>query len=438
MDRTEKGRMMGDGEPRADGAHGGRMSRTGAGRALRPGEFVCLAALLMSLVALAIDTMLPALPVIGRDLGTLRPNDVQLVITALFLGLGVGQFLFGPISDRIGRKPAIHAGLVMFMAGCLVSIFAPTFEVMIAGRVLQGLGAAGPRVVTLALVRDQYEGRQMARLMSFVMAVFILIPTVAPALGQGILWLGGWRAIFATFFAIAAIAFAWFALRQPETLPPARRRPLAPRDIGGAVLEVLRTRAALGYTLATACVYAPFIAYLSSAQQIFQEAYRTGALFAFWFGVLALAIGFAALMNGRLVLKHGMHRLSKAATVSLTLVSVVAWTLTFAFEGLPPFWLFMTYLLVVFLCIGVLFGNLNALAMEPLGHIAGVGAAVVASLPTFLSVPLAALVSLSFDGTMYVQIGAFAVFGAGTFAAIWWADGGGSARRVVLPAAGRA
>ena len=414
------------------------MSRSGVGRALRPGEFVCLAALLMSLVALAIDTMLPALPVIGRDLGVLRPNDVQLVITALFGGLGVGQFLFGPISDRIGRKPAIHAGLILFMAGCLVSIFAPTFEVMIAGRVLQGIGAAGPRVVTLALVRDQYEGRQMARLMSFVMAVFILIPTVAPALGQGILWLGGWRAIFATFFAIAAIAFAWFALRQPETLPAARRRPLSPRDIGGAVLEVLRTRAALGYTLAIACVYAPFIAYLSSAQQIFQEAYRTGALFPLWFGVLALAIGCAALVNGRLVLKHGMHRLSKAATVSFTLISVVAWTLTFAFEGLPPFWLFMTYLLVVFLCIGVLFGNLNALAMEPLGHIAGVGAAVVASLPTFLSVPLAALVSLSFDGTLYVQIGAFAVFGVGTLASIWWAEGGGSARRVALPAAGRA
>ena len=404
------------------------MSRTAAGPALRLGEFVPLIALLMSLVALAIDTMLPALPAIGRDLGVPRPNDTQFVITALFVGLGFGQMLFGPLSDRIGRRPAIHAGLVLFMAGCLVSIFADGFKAMIAGRLLQGIGAAGPRIVTLALVRDQYEGRQMARLMSFVMAVFILIPAVAPALGQGILWLGGWRSIFTTFFAIAAITFAWFALRQPETLPAARRRPFSLRDIGRGILEVLKIRAALGYTLATGCVFAPFVAYLSSAQQIFQDAYQTGALFPVWFGVLALAIGGASLVNGRLVMKHGMHRLSMAATVAFTLASVAAWMLLFAFDGLPPFWLFMAYLLVVFLCCGVLFGNLNALAMEPLGHLAGVGAAVVASLSTFIAVFFGALVGQSFDGTMYVQIGAFAVFGAGTFAAMRWADTSGSAR----------
>ena len=382
----------------------------------------------MSLVALSIDAMLPALPEIGRDLGALRRNDAQFVITAVFLGLGFGQILFGPLSDRIGRKAAIYAGLILFMAGCLVSIFARTFEVMIAGRVLQGFGVAGPRIVTIAMVRDRYEGRGMARLMSFAMAVFILVPTVAPALGQGILWLGGWRAIFAAIFAIAAIALAWFGLRQPETLPAAHRRPFSPRDIGRAALEVLRTRAALGYTLATACVFAPFLAYLSSAQQIFQDAYRTGALFPLWFGVLALAFGCASFVNGRLVMKHGMRRLSKATAVAITLASVVAWALAFAFEGLPPFWLFMAYLLVAFFCIGLLFGNLNALAMKPLGHIAGVGAAVVASLTTFIGVPLGGLVGQSFDGTMYTQIGAFAVFGAGTLAATRWAEGGGSAR----------
>ena len=403
------------------------MSRAATGPALRPGEFVPLIALLMSLVALAIDAMLPALPAIGRDLEAPRPNDVQFIITSLFLGLGLGQMLFGPLSDRIGRRPAIHAGLVLFMIGCLVSIFAPTFETMIVGRVLQGIGVAGPRIVTVALVRDQYEGRQMARLMSFAMAVFILVPTVAPALGQVILWLGSWRAIFTTFFAIAAIAFAWFALRQPETLPAERRRPFSVRAIGQAVGETLRIRAALGYTLATGFVFAPFVAYLSSAQQIFQEAYRTGALFPVYFGALALGIGCASLLNGRLVVKHGMRRLSKAATVAIALVSLVAWAGAFAFGGLPPLWLFMAYLLAVFLCIGLLFGNLNALAMEPLGHIAGVGAAVVASLSTFISVPLGALVGQSFDGTIYAQVGAFAVFGAGTFAAMRWAEGGESA-----------
>ncbi len=405
------------------------MSRTGAARpALRPGEFIALVALLMSLVALSIDAMLPALPEIGRDLGALRRNDTQFVVTALFLGLGLGQILFGPLSDRIGRRAAIHAGLALFMAGCLVSIFAPTFQAMIAGRVLQGVGVAAPRIVTIAMVRDQYEGRRMARLMSLAMSVFILVPTVAPALGQGILWLGGWRAIFVTILGIGAIALAWFALRQPETLPTAHRRPFSPRYIGAGALEVLRTRTALGYTLATACVFAPFLAYLSSAQQIFQDAYRTGALFPLWFGVLALAFGCASLVNGRLVMKLGMRRLAKAAAVSVTLVSVVAWALAFAFEGLPPFWLFMAYLLVVFFCYGLVFGNLNALAMHPLGHIAGVGAAVVASLTTFIGVPLGALVGQRFDGTMYAQVGAFAVFGVGALAAMWWAGGGGSAR----------
>ena len=403
------------------------MSRTAGRPALRPGEFIPLAALLMSLVALAIDTMLPALPAIGQDLGVLRRNDVQFIITALFLGLGLGQLAFGPLSDRFGRRPAIHAGLLLFMAGCLMSVFADGFEVMIAGRIVQGIGAAAPRVVTMALVRDQYEGREMARLMSFVMAVFIFVPTVAPALGQGILWLASWRAIFTTFFAIAAIAFAWFALRQPETLHAAHRRPLAPRAIGRAVVEVLRIRSALGYTLANGFVFAPFIAYLSSAQQIFQEAYRTGALFPVYFGGLALAVGAASLLNGRLVMTHGMRRLSNAATVSFTLVSVAMWPLAFAFEGLPPLWLFVAYLLIVFLCVGLLFGNLNALAMEPLGHLAGVGSAVVTSLSVFVSVPLGTLVGLSFDGTMYAQIAAFAVFGAGAFAAMRWAAGGRAA-----------
>lgn len=269
----------------------------------------------------------------------------------------------------------------------------------------------------------------MARLMSFAMAVFILVPTVAPVLGQGIQWLGGWRAIFAAFFIIAAFTFAWFSLRQPETLPPARRRPLSPRAVGGAALEALRIRAALGYTVATGCVFAPFVAYLSSSQQIFQEAYRTGALFPAYFGMLALAFGGASLVNGWLVMKYGMRRLSRMATVSLTLVSAVSWTLAFAFEGLPPLWLFMTCLLAIFLCIGLLFGNLNALAMEPLGHIAGVGAGVVASLSTFISVPFGALVGQSFDGTMYALMAAFGVFGAGTYAAMRWAEGGGGEKR---------
>ncbi len=397
------------------------MNRPSVKPALRTGEFVPLVALLISLVALSIDAMLPALPAIGEDLGVARRNDAQFVITSLFLGLSLGQILFGPLSDRIGRKPAIHLGLALFMAGCLMSIYAQSFELMIAGRILQGIGVASPRIVSVALVRDQYEGRQMARLMSFTMAVFVLVPAVAPALGQAIMWLGDWRMIFASFFIVAAIAFAWFTLRQPETLPAASRRPLSMRAMGSAVLQVLRMRAAMGYTIASGFVFTPFLAYLSASQQIFQEAYRTGAMFPVYFGALALVIGVASLVNGRLVMKYGMRRLSMAAILLSTSASLAFWGLTFPYSGLPPFWLFMVFQLFVFVCLGPLFGNLNALAMQPMGEMAGVGATVVASLATLVSVPLGAAVALSFDGSLYSLAASFALFSAAAMATMKWA-----------------
>ena len=398
-----------------------------AGERLRAGEFIPLVALHFSLVALAIDAMLPALPELGHDLGVTRPNDVQYVIVSLFFGLGLGQVLFGPLSDRIGRKPAIYAGLAVFMAGCVVSVVAPTFEAMIAGRVLQGVGVASPRIVMVALVRDQYGGRPMARIMSFAMAVFILVPAVAPALGLLVLRTVGWRSIFIGFFAIAAIAFAWLLLRQPETLPAARRRPFSLRTIARAVREILGIRAAVGYTVATGFAFSPFVAYLSSAPQMFEQGYGVRDLFVAWFAILALVIGVASIVNGRLVMRYGMRRLSAIAAAAIALASTAAWIGLFFVDGLFPFWLFMAYFLFVFMCVGLLFGNLNALAMEPLGHIAGIGAAVVASLATLISVPLGGFVGQSFDGTLYAQVGAFAVFGAGMLVAIWWA--GGSPRR---------
>ncbi len=387
-------------------------------------EFVPLVALLMALVALSIDAMLPALPAIGSDLGAARRNDVQLVVTALFLGLGFGQLLFGPLSDVIGRKPAIFAGLALFMAGCVVSILAPTFESMLAGRVLQGIGVAAPRIVSVALVRDQYEGRRMARIMSFAMAVFILVPTLAPAIGQGIQAIAGWRAIFLTLFAAAAIAGIWLMLRQPETLPAERRTRLSLSALGRSAMEVLRVRQSMGYTLALGFAFSPFVAYLSTAQQIFQDAYGVGSLFPAYFGGLALAFGVTALVNGHLVMRYGMVRLSSVAAFGATLVSLASWAGTFAFDGLLPLWLFVVSLMLVFAAVGLLFGNLNALAMQPLGHVAGVGAALVSLLSTLISVPLGGLIGYAFDGTLYVLLGSFALFGAGTFAAIRWAARG--------------
>jgi DHA1 family bicyclomycin/chloramphenicol resistance-like MFS transporter len=372
------------------------------------GEFVALIALMISLIALAIDAMLPALPVIGADLGVQRANDTQLVISVLFLGMAAGQLFYGPISDSTGRKPPIYAALLLFMVGSLLSIFATTFSVMLAGRFVQGLGVAGPRIVAVALVRDQYEGRAMARIMSFVMAVFILVPAIAPAWGQAILFIADWRAIFVSFLVITVLVLLWFGIRQPETLPLARRTPLSLRRVVGAVVEVCTHRSALGATIAAGLIFGAFLGYLNSSQQIFQETYQQGARFALYFGMLALAVGGAGYVNARLVMGYGMQALTRWALTSASalyaLFFVVAWWL----NGVPPFWLFMVIMLTGFFGMGILFGNLNTIAMDPMGHIAGVAAAVIASLSTAISLPLGVAIGFSYDGTILPLVGGFA------------------------------
>ncbi len=398
------------------------MARTGP--QLRFGEFVTLTALIISLVALSIDVMLPALQQIGGELGAPRANDAQLVITALFVGLALGQVFFGPLSDSVGRKPAIYAGLLLFIVGCLMSILATDFTVMLAGRVLQGLGAAGPRSVTVALVRDQYEGRAMARVMSLVMAVFIMVPALAPGIGQIILAIAHWRAIFGFMLAVAAISLVWFALRQPETLAPERRARFSPGRILLAVRETCTSRVAFGYTLASGLIFGAFVGYLNSAQQIFQIQYGLGALFPLYFGALALAIGGASLVNARLVLRHGMRRISAWALGLLTGLSVAFLILAYALAGAPPLWALMAYMAAAFFCIGMLFANFNALAMEPLGHIAGVGAAVIGSLTTLISLILGAAIGQAYDGTVLPLIAGFALLGLAAIAVMRWIERG--------------
>ena len=379
-------------------------------------------ALLTSLVALSIDAMLPALPRIGEDLGVVERNHYQLVVTVLFLGMMVGQLLYGPVSDSTGREPAIYAGLLIFLLGCLLSIFATDYTVMLLGRFLQGLGAAGPRIVIIALVRDRYSGRAMARIMSFIMAVFILVPALAPGLGQVILLIADWRVIFISFFVLASIAFAWFALRQGETLAREKRRPFRLRGVAAGVVETCTNRQALGYTLAAGLIFGAFVGYLSSSQQVFQGLYGVGVLFPLYFASLALAIGGASIVNARLVTRFGMHYLSNRALWIQCGLSLVFLVVTAAVNGAPPLWAFMTYFMAAFFCIGILFGNFNALAMESMGHIAGVAAAVVGSLSTFISVFLGTVIGQAYDGTVLPLIGGFTLLGFASLAVLYWAE----------------
>lgn len=385
-------------------------------------EFVILVSLMMSLTALSIDAMLPALSEIGSDLNVQNPNDRQLVVSTIFLGLAIGQLFFGPLSDKTGRKPAIYVGYALYIVGALISAFSFGFPMMLFGRLLQGAGASAPRAVILALVRDRYEGRKMAQVMSFVMTVFILIPMIAPSLGQAILLFSGWRTIFFGFVGMALITVLWFALRMPETLAPENRAPFSLRRIINGTLEIIKNRSALGYTVSAGLISGAFIGYLNSSQQIFQEIYALGDLFPIYFAIISFSVGVASFLNARLVMRFGMRFLVRWSLIIILGLAMAAFGIALLTAGQPPLWILMTYILTTFFFIGILFGNQNTLAMEPLGHLAGIGAAIVGSLSTLISMVLGTFIGQSYNSTVLPLIIGFAVLSGLSIFVVRWAE----------------
>ena len=385
-------------------------------------EFIVLIALLSSLTAFATDAMLPLLPDMGSDLKVSHENDAQLIISVLFAGLALGQFIMGPLSDSMGRKPLMYAGLGLFGLGSLLSMFSNDFNTMLIGRFLQGLGAATPRVLTMALVRDCYRGREMARIMSLSMIIFILVPMLAPAIGQGIAWLAGWRAIFAAFLLMAVGSALWFGLRMPETLLPEDRTRLSLKEQIKAIKSVMSHRQTMGYTVMVGFVFGAFLGYLNSVQQIMQVQYGLGDQFPLYFAALAGSIGLSSYLNARLVIKYGMTYLSKLAIRLMILCSALFIVIAWFSSGHPTLWLFMAYIAITFLGIGILFGNLNALAMEPLEKHAGLGASVVGSLSTLMSIPLGIMIGHSYNGTVIPLVSGFLILGLAGYATMLWTE----------------
>jgi len=379
-------------------------------------EFIALMAFSMSLVALSIDAMLPAFPDMALDLRITNPNDVQLVISLLFTGLAIGQLFYGPVSDSVGRKPALYVGFFLFILGSLISMVASSYVLMLSGRFLQGLGAAGPRTIAVALIRDRFHGSAMARVMSFIMTVFILVPILAPSLGQVILFVAPWRAIFAVLIFLALVTMMWLAIRQPETLRPEYRKPFTTRGIIAGFRVVLSNSSVMAYTLVTGCVSGAFFGYLNVCQQIFQVQYGLGTRFPLFFALLAFSVGVASLLNSKLVMRFGMHRLANWALRAMTAVSALFLLMVWFNQGHPPLWLFMILCLTLFFCIGILFGNLNSIAMEPLGHVAGTGAAVIGSIGTLVAVGLGYLIGSFYNGTLYPMAIGFVILGASSIA----------------------
>lgn len=398
------------------------MTATVGKKELSFGEFVALISLMTSLAALTIDIMLPSLPQIGSDLNLNNENDRQLVVSVLFLGMAVGQLFFGPLSDKTGRKPAISAGYAIYIVGAVLSVFAINFPMMLLGRLLQGIGISSPRAVSLALVRDRFAGREMARVMSFVMTVFILVPMLAPTLGQAVLLISGWRSIFLILISIAIITFVWFVLRMPETLNPENRSPLNLRKILQAIKEILKNRISFGYTITAGLISGVFLGYLNSTQQIFQEQYSLGRLFPLYFGAISFSLGIASLINARIVILLGMRYLVKWSLFFIFGLSILGLGIALLTQGNPSLWLLVVFLMMIFFCIGILFGNLNSLAMEPLGHLAGIGAAVVGSFSTLISMVLGTMIGRSYDGTILPLVASITIFAGLSIFVVRWAE----------------
>ena len=373
-------------------------------------EFVALMASLMSIVALSIDALLPALPDIGNALGVVNSNDNQMLITMIFLGLGFGQLIFGPLSDSFGRKPIVFIGFLIFVAATIVCVSSNSFEVMIAGRILQGIGLASPRTLSIAMIRDSYSGDFMAKILSIVVMVFILVPVIAPSLGQFLLHYYNWKSIFYVNLLFGVIIIVWFWKRQKETLEHANRIKFTPSLFLDGTKEFWKHKNAVAFTLISGFIMGSFMVYLSTAQQIFQVQYKLADKFPYIFASLAIAVGLATFLNSRYVIRFGMWRIAYAGTIAFCFISLLYVALFWSRDN-PSIEILITFFALQFFAIGFLFGNLRSLAMQPLGHIAGIGAAINGFISTVMAVPIANYIGSFVSNSVLPLFIGFSVFG---------------------------
>ena len=380
-------------------------------------EFVAIMAMLVATVAISIDGLLPALSIIAEELTPLRPNNAQIILSSFVAGMAIGTLIVGPLSDSYGRKPIIYGGAFIYILTSVVCVVSQSLELILVARFLQGVGASAPRVVAQALVRDFYKGREMARISSFIMIVFALVPAVAPLLGSFVMFAFDWRAIFFMFIAFVAISTIWMGLRINETISEENRVKFNLRNLVSAFREVLSHPLILIAVITLVFAYSILFVGIFLIQPVFERVFGRPESFPYWFAAIALLAASSSYVNARLVRRLGMRMLTNIAfrtQVGLSTIILLVFGLGY-FDGEFGFFCFLFWMFSIFFQAGLTMGNLTALAMEPVGHIAGTAASLISAIATIGSVFLAAIVGQFFDGTpiaMIVGITLFASFGA--------------------------
>ncbi|WP_242140181.1 MULTISPECIES: multidrug effflux MFS transporter [unclassified Sphingomonas] len=385
-------------------------------------EFVAFVAALMAVNALGVDLMLPALADIGRDLSIATANHRQWIITAYMLGFGTGQLAYGPLTDRYGRKPILIITLIGFVAASIFAASSGTFGALLGARILQGLMSAATRVLAVAIVRDNFSGRTMARTLSVAQMIFFLVPILAPSLGQVLLTMGPWRFIFYALAGFAAFVLAWTLARLRESLPVARRVPISIATLSSSYRLTLTNRYSAGYALAASLTFGGIIAFVASAQQIFVDEFHAGERFTILFAVCAFSMGCASFANSRLVERLGTRLISQVAVFGLIGLSLIH--LAVIGVGRESLITYMVFQALSMTCIGLCGSNFGAMAMEPVGHIAGTASSVQGFITSVGAVLVGTAIGQSYNGTTFPLAIGYLAIGVAVLGIIWVVEGG--------------
>ncbi|PSJ36267.1 multidrug effflux MFS transporter [Allosphingosinicella deserti] len=398
---------------------------------MHPREFVAFIASVMAVNALGVDLMLPALADIGRDLLVTEANHRQWVVTVYVLGFGAGQLVYGPLADRFGRKPVLVATLAGFIAASAFAARSGTFEALLGARLLQGLMSASSRVLAVAIVRDGASGRQMARTMSVAQMIFFIVPILAPTIGQLLLEIGPWRFIFYALGTFAAFVLAWTAMRLPETLAIGARMPISIANLRRSYKLTLTNRFSIGYSCAASLTFGAIIAFVSSAQQIFVDEFGAGRRFSLLFAICAFSMGIASFANSRLVERLGTRLISHSALLALILLSIVHVLVILAgWETLSSYVVFQALSMT---CIGLCGSNFGAMAMEPVGHIAGTASSIQGFITSIGAVLVASAIGQAYAGTTLPLAIGYLLIGLAALAIVFVVEGGQLFRARMLP-----